>query len=170
MPGRDDETVRGLVDRIAGKSKEIAGTLVGNEDLKDEGRIQQRKVQADTDAAKADSEARLREAEAELAIEQTELEIERQRMDIETAQEEADTQIEFDRHAELVRVEEETRQQKYESRRLKGVQETSTDMAEAVALRQHQIEEAGAARTEDAAVEAQRAGELVDDGFNRSTN
>jgi uncharacterized protein YjbJ (UPF0337 family) len=45
-------TREGLFDKVAGKAKEAAGELVGNDDLANEGREQQAEVDADAKAAR----------------------------------------------------------------------------------------------------------------------
>jgi uncharacterized protein YjbJ (UPF0337 family) len=53
--GDDEElevTREGLLDLVAGKAKEAAGSLVGNDDLALEGRLQQAHVEAEAEAAK----------------------------------------------------------------------------------------------------------------------
>ncbi len=50
--GDDDDlevTREGLLDLLAGKAKEAAGSLVGNDDLAREGRRQQAEAEADPD-------------------------------------------------------------------------------------------------------------------------
>ncbi len=52
----DDEelelTREGLLGKLAGKAKEAAGSLVGNDDLAREGRLQQAEVEAEAEAAR----------------------------------------------------------------------------------------------------------------------
>ncbi|MDQ6605794.1 MAG: hypothetical protein M3Z06_04510 [Actinomycetota bacterium] len=52
----DDEelelTREGLLGKLAGKAKEAAGSLVGNDDLAREGRLQQAQVEAEAEAAR----------------------------------------------------------------------------------------------------------------------
>ena len=57
--------VSGAVEDIKGKAKEVAGTVVDNDELKQEGRAQQEKAEAQRDVAKHEAEAEKARAEAE---------------------------------------------------------------------------------------------------------
>ena len=59
--------------KIAGKVKEVAGSVVGNRDLEAEGRLQQAAVEADdrADETAAKAAQERREAELEAAAEET---------------------------------------------------------------------------------------------------
>ena len=65
-PETPEDTSGGLVGKIAGKAKEVAGSLVGNDDLAREGRLQQAQSEAEADAARREAEAQQRRAEADL--------------------------------------------------------------------------------------------------------
>lgn len=49
--------VKGVVDDVAGKAKEVVGSVVNNDDLKHEGQAQQDKADAERDVAKKEAEA-----------------------------------------------------------------------------------------------------------------
>lgn len=49
--------VKGIVEDVAGKAKEAAGTVLGNKDLKHEGQAKQDKADAERDVAKKEAEA-----------------------------------------------------------------------------------------------------------------
>ncbi len=51
------EGVEGTVEDVKGKAKEAAGTVFGNEDLRDEGRAQQDRAESQRDAARKEAEA-----------------------------------------------------------------------------------------------------------------
>lgn len=66
----------GVVEDVKGKAKEVAGSVTGNERLRDEGQAQQDKAAADREVAekeaaaeKARAEARVHEAEQRAAQE-----------------------------------------------------------------------------------------------------
>jgi uncharacterized protein YjbJ (UPF0337 family) len=52
-----EEAVKGTVEGIKGKVKEVGGTLAGRDDIKQEGEAQQDKADAERDAAKKEAEA-----------------------------------------------------------------------------------------------------------------
>ncbi|WP_067824529.1 microaggregate-binding protein 1 [Nocardia inohanensis] len=60
------EGFEGTVEDAKGKAKEAAGTVFGNENLRDEGRVQQERAQNQRDAAKHEAQAEKDRAEAEL--------------------------------------------------------------------------------------------------------
>ena len=74
-----ERTAGGLVGKVAGKAKEMAGEATRNEELAREGRLQQAQGDADRDAAKARAEGERREREADLEQEQVETKIETER-------------------------------------------------------------------------------------------
>ena len=52
-----EEAVKGVVEGVKGKAKEVGGALVGRDDLQREGQAQQDKADAQRDAAKREAEA-----------------------------------------------------------------------------------------------------------------
>lgn len=57
--------VEGVVEDVKGRAKEAAGTVAGNERLKDEGRAQQRKAESEREVAQKEAEAERARGEAE---------------------------------------------------------------------------------------------------------
>ncbi|GAB0104266.1 hypothetical protein JMUB6875_32400 [Nocardia sp. JMUB6875] len=58
------EAAEGVVEGVKGKVKEAAGTVLGNENLREEGRAQQDKAEAQRDAAKKEAQAEKDRAQA----------------------------------------------------------------------------------------------------------
>lgn len=58
--------LKGAVDGIKGKAKEMAGVAVGNDDVIEEGREEQKTAAANRDAAKHEAEAEKARTEARL--------------------------------------------------------------------------------------------------------
>jgi uncharacterized protein YjbJ (UPF0337 family) len=52
-----EEAVKGTVEGVKGKAKEVGGTVAGRDDLVREGRAQQDKADAERDAAKKEAQA-----------------------------------------------------------------------------------------------------------------
>ncbi len=52
-----EEAIKGTVEGVKGKAKEVGGSLAGRDDLVREGRAQQDKADAQRDAAKKEAEA-----------------------------------------------------------------------------------------------------------------
>ena len=61
-----EETAGGLLGKVAGKAKEVAGSAVGNDELAREGRLQQAQSDAEIEARREEAEARQREHEADV--------------------------------------------------------------------------------------------------------
>ena len=59
--------VSGVVEDVKGKAKETVGSVVGNDDLRDEGRAQQDKADAERDVAAREAEAEKARAAADVA-------------------------------------------------------------------------------------------------------
>ena len=52
-----ENAVSGIVEDVKGKAKEVAGIVSSNDDLREEGRAQQDKAEAERDVAKKEAEA-----------------------------------------------------------------------------------------------------------------
>jgi uncharacterized protein YjbJ (UPF0337 family) len=63
------EAVRGAVEGVKGKVKEVGGTIAGRDDLVEEGRAQQDKADAQRAAGKKEAEAESARAGAKVAEE-----------------------------------------------------------------------------------------------------
>lgn len=59
--------VKGIVEDVVGKAKEIAGIVINNDSLRNEGRAQQDKAQAQRDVAKKEAQAESARAAASAA-------------------------------------------------------------------------------------------------------
>ncbi|MBW0015723.1 CsbD family protein [Mycobacterium sp.] len=51
------ELVRGVVEDVLGRTKQVIGIIIGNDDLTKEGKAQQDKAQAQRDAGRKEAEA-----------------------------------------------------------------------------------------------------------------
>ena len=60
-----EDTTGGPLGKVVGKAKEVAGSLIGKDDLAREGRLQQAQSEAEVDAARREAEAQQRRAEAD---------------------------------------------------------------------------------------------------------
>jgi uncharacterized protein YjbJ (UPF0337 family) len=58
--------LEGVVEDVKGKAKEVAGTVTGREDLRDEGRAQQDKAASEREVAEHEAKAEKARAEAEV--------------------------------------------------------------------------------------------------------
>ena len=64
-----EDAVKGAVEGIKGKAKEVGGTIAGRDDIVKEGKAQQDKADAERDVAKKEAEAESARAGAEAAEE-----------------------------------------------------------------------------------------------------
>lgn len=68
MPSKDsgpEAGAKGVVEEVKGRAKEAAGTLTGNERMKDEGRAQQQKADAQREVAEKEAAAEKARAKSE---------------------------------------------------------------------------------------------------------
>ena len=72
-----EETAGGLLGKLAGKAKAAAGSLLGDEDLAREGRLQEAGSEAEIQAQRAEAEAEVERRQAEIEAERAEIEEER---------------------------------------------------------------------------------------------
>jgi uncharacterized protein YjbJ (UPF0337 family) len=64
-----EEAVKGVVEGIKGKAKEVGGTLASRNDIVEEGKTQQDKADAQRDAARKEAEAEVARGGAKAAEE-----------------------------------------------------------------------------------------------------
>ncbi len=64
-----EEAVKGTVEGVKGKAKEVGGAVLGRDDLHREGQAQQDKADAQRDAGKKEAEAESARAGADAAAE-----------------------------------------------------------------------------------------------------
>lgn len=83
-----------LFDRVAAKAKKTAGRLTGNQDLAEEGELQEAKAQTAADADRLSAEAEQRRLEAEVAADEEANRIAAERADAELARIEREEQLE----------------------------------------------------------------------------
>lgn len=65
--------IKGVVEDVKGKAKEVVGTVVGNDELSQEGKAQQEKAEAQRDVAKKEAEAEAARGAAATAEKKQEL-------------------------------------------------------------------------------------------------
>jgi uncharacterized protein YjbJ (UPF0337 family) len=89
-----EATSGGTIGKLAGRAKELAGTVLGRDDLHREGRLQQAQGKAEKDAATLAAAAEQKEKEAELEEEKAGAAAERRQVEIEAAEIDAEEQAE----------------------------------------------------------------------------
>jgi uncharacterized protein YjbJ (UPF0337 family) len=97
----------GLFEKVAAKAKQVVGRITGNDDLAEEGELQEVKVETASEAARRAAEADQRQREADVAADVEANRVEQQRVDAELLVAERDAQIEREHKAETAAVDHE---------------------------------------------------------------
>jgi uncharacterized protein YjbJ (UPF0337 family) len=155
MPTAENTPTGNVTDRLLGKVKEVAGKVVGNEDLQEEGLLHQDKADAQDRAAREAAAAQVRGEHAEIVARERELEAERTRLAAERAAVAERDRLDRERAVAEQRVEADHARREQTVDRAAEVQEAAVDEAEAAAVRERMAAEA-AARAADAAAERAR--------------
>ena len=158
----DTDPSGGLLDRVKGAAKQVAGAVTGNEQLKREGDLHQERAAAQQAAAQAQAEAEKEQASAEVTQRETEIATERQRLAAEAAADERQAQIERESDAKerQVHAAAEARQELAEQQR--AAQEQTADQLTGAAVTERLAADRAAADIEAQAEQAKRAAANVD--------
>ena len=124
-PKMPEETAGGPLGKLAGKAKEAAGSVLGNEELAREGRLQQAQAEAEAEAAQADAEAQQRQAETEVEAAKADNELERERLQTELAAEEREAAIDRDEHERVREATTRAEQEKAAAERERRLQQSA---------------------------------------------
>ena len=89
-----EATAGGAIGKLAGRAKELAGTVLGRDDLHREGKLQQVQSEAEKDATTLAAEARQKEGEAELEQEKADTAAERRQVELEAEKIESEERTE----------------------------------------------------------------------------
>ena len=152
----------GFIDRMKGKAKEIVGSLMGNDELVDEGRLHEQKADAEQTAQKEAAAAAQTAAEAELISKERELAAERERLVAEAAEAAERDRLEHERataHADLERA---AATQKAAVERTERAELNAVAVDEVEAIKQQQSIEREADRVENAAEQARRRAAVLE--------
>jgi uncharacterized protein YjbJ (UPF0337 family) len=122
-------TAGGTLGKLAGRAKELAGTVLGREDLHREGKLQQVQSEAENDAVTLAAEARQKGEEAELEQDKAGAAAERRQVEIEA------TEIESEERAER-KLAEEQREVELESGDLKQKAQRAEEAANLIEHRE----------------------------------
>src|SRR5215217_1338791 len=90
----------GFVDRLKGKAKDVAGSLLNDRQLEREGELHEEKADAAQEAKRREREAAEERREADLVARERDLETEEQRLDAEETAEAREAAIERERAEE----------------------------------------------------------------------
>lgn len=155
-PETGERTAGGMVGRLAGKAKELAGELTNNDQLARAGRLQQARGDAEAEAAEARRDADLAETGAKLEQDQADNEQELARVETERQQVRAEQAAESAReHAQAVARDEATDE-------IKTTYSTSAGEKAAAADNVGRAEAKERERTEEAGREAEAKANAID--------
>jgi uncharacterized protein YjbJ (UPF0337 family) len=157
-----EEVAGGLAGRLAGKAKQAAGAVLGDDDMAREGRLQEAKVDQEREAAREAAEARQAEGQAELEAERAATEEERRRLETEEATAQREAAAERDRIEQERAAEERARRERAEAAALERSGTAAADATERAAEQQRVREEADAARLEQEARQAEARADMLD--------
>jgi uncharacterized protein YjbJ (UPF0337 family) len=152
----------GLVDRVKGTVKQVAGTVLGNDDLKREGELHHDKVDAANVAKEAAAKAAQEHTEAELVTREREIEVERQRIAADTATDARQQQIEREKAAEEARIAAETARRESAVEQQKVAEQSAATKLQQVAAKDRIEAERRAIDLEAEAKRSERAADVLD--------
>jgi uncharacterized protein YjbJ (UPF0337 family) len=157
-----EKTAGGLIGQVVGKAKSAAGSLLGNENLKREGNLQQAQTEAEVVAERERKDAELRREDAAVKEQRAEAAAERDRLQTELAADDLHERIELteaQREREIALSANQT-QAAIEHR--EALQQRAADVTEDAALHRRAAEAADVARLERAAADAERVADTID--------
>jgi uncharacterized protein YjbJ (UPF0337 family) len=157
-----DSSGGSLVDRVKGTAKNLAGTLTGNEDLKQEGELHQAKAGAAETAADLQALAAREQEKAELIARELQIDTERRRLAAEAAAEARQQQTEIERTAAEQRIAADTKRREAAVDQQTDAQRDALDRQGRRAATERQEVEQNAAQLEAQAAEAERAATVLD--------
>lgn len=150
-----------VFDKVAGKAKEVVGAVIGNEDLAQEGELQQEKARAGKAAVELTAEAEQREAEAELKAEVTQNRLEQQQVAADLAERTREQQLERERAEKQAAVEREALAREAALQREHAAAERVIDAQESEVVVDLVEDVSAAADIEREAKQAERAAEAL---------
>ena len=162
VANENEQVAGGILGKVAGKAKEIAGEVTRNDELAREGRLQQAHVEAEAEAAVELVEAEQEEAAAALVAERDEAEIERQRLLAEKAQLEREKAIDARAAAAERDAERKAAAEKQAVAKKEAMQEKVADTLEGAARRDRAVAGAEVNALEREARKAELVADVID--------
>jgi uncharacterized protein YjbJ (UPF0337 family) len=152
----------GVVEKIAGKVKEKAGAVIGNEELEREGRLEQQRVDAEKEAARREERAEQAAAEADVEAEKRDIAVERRELAAEVADARLRDEAEQARKFEKQRITDQLNQRERVIEAQNRAEERAVQQDRVEAVRDHARTAAEAAEAEREARKAELAAEVLD--------
>jgi uncharacterized protein YjbJ (UPF0337 family) len=152
----------GVAGKVAGRLKETAGRVIGDEDLAREGRLQNAEAEAEREAEQRSAEAREAESEAQLQAEKAATEAERDQLRTEVTERDREAEAEADRRRAENDAESRARAKATSAEATKGVRESVADTSERGAEQARIAEARDAVELERDARTAEARAEIID--------
>jgi uncharacterized protein YjbJ (UPF0337 family) len=152
----------GLVDRLKGKAKEVAGSVLGDEQLQREGELHEEKADSAQEAKRRAADAAHERDEADLVARERDVQIEEQRLAAEEAADAREAAVERERADEEQRIEREHVQRKADIARDERAAETQLIADEQEAARVRARARREASEVENEAEQARSTAEMLD--------
>jgi uncharacterized protein YjbJ (UPF0337 family) len=157
-----ERTSGGLVGKIAGRAKEVAGEALKDDQLAREGRLQQSQVDSEQEARNQAADARRRDAEAELEREKVETRAERERLENELTAKTREEAAERDRREAEKLAEERSASEVERAEKQKASALAHASQIEREAEEERQEGKHAAARLEEKARRAEATADTID--------
>ena len=156
------ELLTGLADRVLGTAKQVAGSLIGSDNLKREGQLHHDKAGARTQAAELDAAAEHKQRKAELAERRQTVSTERQRLAAQAAADAKEQQVVSDLAAAQQSAELQATRAEVAVERQTAEHNASLKAQEQLAAAERAHAEQDAAQLAAKAREAERVAQAVD--------
>ena len=157
-----ETTSGGLVGKLAGKAKDVAGRVIGDEDLAREGRLQDAAADADITAQKHAAEAQRHDQAAQLEQEKADLQAEQQRLQTEVAADQREDQIEADRRQAEQQAETTAAKERADAARTEQAAQANAETQEELSHDERIAREQEAAELEEQARKTEARADVID--------
>ena len=162
MPSENTGGDGGVVDRLKGKAKQVAGSVLDDKDLEREGELHEEKADAAQEAKRRKAEAVQERDEADLVARERDLKIEEERLAAEETADARKAGAERDRGEEEQRIERDHAERKADAARHEQGRQAQITADEQRAARERAQARREASDVEDEAEQARSTAEMLD--------
>jgi uncharacterized protein YjbJ (UPF0337 family) len=152
----------GVFDRLKGKAKQVAGSVLENEQLEREGELHEEKADAAQEAKRREAEASQEREEADLVARERDLKIEEQRIAADETAEAREDAVERERAEKQQRIEREHVERKADAARDEQARQAQITADEQQAARERAQTRREASQAENEAEQARSTAETLD--------
>lgn len=152
----------GLFDRLKGKAKQVAGSVLNDKKLEREGALHEEKADAAQEARRRQTEAAKERDEADLVARERDLKVEEQRLAAEETAEAREAAVERERAEKKQRIERDTAERKVDAARDERARQAQITADEQEAARERAHAHREASETGNEADQARATAEVLD--------